>query len=162
MSQTIQTERVGRRTYLTGNTFAAKEDIKAAGGHWDPDRKAWWLGDDSKAQAIASAFNTAPAEAKATANYRKLDDGSWGVRGRGLKAGGKVTVFKKSGERQDEVVKAILSTDAEGWQTATIEQRPAQRSYGNFSHRGGYGRRKACITGGNCSSFGSGRSCGGY
>ena len=26
--------------------------------------------------------------------------------------------------------------------------------------RGGY--RKACITGGNCSSFGSGRSCGGH
>ena len=26
---------------LTGNTFAAKDEIKAIGGRWDADKKAW-------------------------------------------------------------------------------------------------------------------------
>jgi len=35
-----------------------------------------------------------------------------------------------------------------------------QKFNGYGASRGGY--RRACITGGNCSSFGSGRSCGGH
>ena len=26
---------------LTGNTFAAKDEIKAIGGRWNPDSKSW-------------------------------------------------------------------------------------------------------------------------
>lgn len=42
MSITLQTE--GRRVYAIGNTFALKDAIRAAGGHWDDGRKAWWVG----------------------------------------------------------------------------------------------------------------------
>jgi len=49
----ITVERVGRRSYLTGNTYPVKDAIRNAGGHWDAERKAWWLGDDVKARSIA-------------------------------------------------------------------------------------------------------------
>lgn len=118
----ITTNRIGRRTYLVGETFPHKAAIKAEGGHWDGDRKAWWLGDDAKAKALAETLNATKTAPKATAQYHKLPDGTWGVRGKNLAAGGKVTVFKRSGDRKEEVVKAVLSTDADGWQTASIER----------------------------------------
>ena len=34
----------GVRVYLTGDTFPVKDTIKNAGGHWDADRKQWWIG----------------------------------------------------------------------------------------------------------------------
>lgn len=49
MSVTI--ECVGQRVYLSGNTFAIKDKIKSIGGHWDGDRKQWWLGAAKKADA---------------------------------------------------------------------------------------------------------------
>jgi uncharacterized repeat protein (TIGR03803 family) len=42
MAIALQTE--ATRIYLVGDTFAAKDRIKAIGGHWDPDRRAWWIG----------------------------------------------------------------------------------------------------------------------
>jgi hypothetical protein len=48
----------GRRVYVLGNTFPIKEQIKTAGGHWDGERKAWWIGAGKKAdiqRAIAGA-----------------------------------------------------------------------------------------------------------
>lgn len=47
------TEKVGTRIYVTGNTFAIKSELKAAGCHWDADRKQWWIG-AAKADAIAA------------------------------------------------------------------------------------------------------------
>jgi hypothetical protein len=50
----------GRRIYLSGNTFPIKEKIKAAGGHWDGDRKMWWVGSQARAEfeAIAASAPT--------------------------------------------------------------------------------------------------------
>ena len=39
----IQIQKEGRRHYLIGNTFSIKDQIKSAGGHWDPDKRAWWV-----------------------------------------------------------------------------------------------------------------------
>jgi hypothetical protein len=36
------------RIYLTGNTYPVREEIKAAGGKWDPERKAWWVTPDKR------------------------------------------------------------------------------------------------------------------
>lgn len=102
--------------------------------------------------------------------YTKLKTGEWGVRGpvAEVKAGAVVTVTKKSGEAKQETVSRILWTDG----TVALAAIGAQQSSGK--RRGGtwdpdqfrgYGRArggwaKSCPTGGNCSSFGSGRSCG--
>lgn len=44
MTISIATEKVGARIYVTGNTFAVKDRLKAAGCHWDGERKQWWIG----------------------------------------------------------------------------------------------------------------------
>ena len=54
-------EKIGRRYYITGQTYAAKDALKAAGCKWDPDRRAWWTGK----KEVAERFDRqAPAEAK--------------------------------------------------------------------------------------------------
>ena len=58
----ITLERTGSRIYLVGNTFPIKDQIKSIGGHWDGDRKAWWVGtakasDAEKLAAGAAASN---------------------------------------------------------------------------------------------------------
>ncbi len=35
---------VGKRLYVTGNTYAIKDQLKSIGCHWDADRKQWWIG----------------------------------------------------------------------------------------------------------------------
>ena len=49
----ISIEKVGRRSYLVGNTFAIKDRIKNAGGHWDGDKRAWWVSSAEKALELA-------------------------------------------------------------------------------------------------------------
>lgn len=65
MSQ-ITLETAGRRVYFCGNTYAAKGRIKAIGGHWDDDRKQWWVGSGKLADAQAVAGGV-PAESVAAA-----------------------------------------------------------------------------------------------
>lgn len=40
----VSVERQGKRLYILGNTYAFKDRIKALGGHWDGERRAWWVG----------------------------------------------------------------------------------------------------------------------
>lgn len=58
----ITLEKAGARVYLNGNTFPVKAEIKAMGGHWDGDRKAWWVGaaKHGEAEALAARLNSAP------------------------------------------------------------------------------------------------------
>lgn len=54
----------GARLYLAGNTFPLKEVIKAAGGHWDGDRKMWWVGKVKRSlieQSIDKSASPQPA-----------------------------------------------------------------------------------------------------
>lgn len=58
----MQLEQIGSRLYVTGTPFALKDSLKAAGCHWDTDRRAWWIGATKRnkiehliAQPIASA-----------------------------------------------------------------------------------------------------------
>lgn len=57
----ISTKREGRRTYILGTPYSAREQLKAGGAHWDGDRKAWWLGSDEKARELAAQLEAAPA-----------------------------------------------------------------------------------------------------
>lgn len=78
----IETKREGRRTYILGTVYAQRPQCKAAGATWDPDRRAWWMGDDSKARALAEQLATAPE----TAEPEGLKD-SDELYGRGLHKG---------------------------------------------------------------------------
>lgn len=59
----ITVERVGRRSYLRGNTYPIKDRLRSAGAHWDADQRAWWIGSDEAARKLAeaSAPTTAPS-----------------------------------------------------------------------------------------------------
>lgn len=68
----------GRRIYITGNTFPVKDKIKAMGGHWDNDRKMWWIGVQARAQveqlvaaAGPSTYTPTPIDRNARV-YRKV------------------------------------------------------------------------------------------
>lgn len=69
----MQTE--GRRIYLAGNTFPIKSQIKSAGGHWDNDRKMWWIGTGKK-EEIEKAISTGNSSAAAsTVTVRQEETG---------------------------------------------------------------------------------------
>lgn len=59
----ITIERIGRRSYLRGDTLAVRGYIRSQGCHWDADQRAWWIGSDEDAQRIASSALSQPAEA---------------------------------------------------------------------------------------------------
>lgn len=59
MSITI--ESAGRRHYLLGNTFPLRDQLRAAGAKWDPERKAWWTGKRDVAEQLVAKLAAAPA-----------------------------------------------------------------------------------------------------
>lgn len=64
---TIEIQQDGRRLYLRGNTYPVKDQIRSAGGKWDHDQKAWYVGVQRReiAEQIVSrcaAVPTPPAE----------------------------------------------------------------------------------------------------
>jgi hypothetical protein len=66
MADVVTLERVGVRVYFVGNTFPVKDRIKGMGGHFDGDRKQWWVGAAKAADAeklvAALAGGPPPAE----------------------------------------------------------------------------------------------------
>ena len=55
----VTTEKVGRRTYITGNTFAHRDLMRSKGATWDPEKKAWWTGSPTKADEIVTEIGSA-------------------------------------------------------------------------------------------------------
>jgi len=63
MSITIEVK--GARVYFIGNTFSVKDAIKALGGHWDSEKKAWWVGKAKLEAAQKLAAGIASGDVKA-------------------------------------------------------------------------------------------------
>ncbi len=98
-----------------------------------------------------------------TNSWAKGKDGSWLVRGAAGQRGRAVAVTKRDGSVQTVVVAREVWTDGTVALYA-VESSAAQATTGrasNYDRRPSAGYRPACKTGGNCSSFGSGRDCGG-
>jgi hypothetical protein len=55
-------ERVAGRLYVTGDSFAVKDRLKAAGCHWDCDRRMWWIGAAKASVVEAIVAGGAPPE----------------------------------------------------------------------------------------------------
>lgn len=64
MQATIELKEEGRRVYVLGNTFPIKSAIKDCGGHWDADRKAWWIGVGKKEELEKTIGSAKPSEPK--------------------------------------------------------------------------------------------------
>lgn len=67
----VTLERAKARVYFLGDTYPIRGDIKALGGHWDGDRRAWWVGAAKLAQAealVASIGATPTRESAALAD----------------------------------------------------------------------------------------------
>lgn len=102
----------------------------------------------------------------------KLRSGAWGakVQSSSVRKGDEITITTKSGKSWTATVtKVIWSGDGVSIVATESNDRPSDRGSRNWDPDAfnGYGRkrgryRKACVTGGNCSSMGSGRSCGGF
>lgn len=72
---TIEVDRIGRRSYLRGNTYAIKDALRAAGAHWDAEQRAWWIGSDAKARELAGQASAAqPAEGQEREREQLSDD----------------------------------------------------------------------------------------
>lgn len=62
----ITLQSTGTRIYVVGNTYGIKDAIKAAGGHWDGERRAWWVG-QAKAAEIARVVREAATQTQTQA-----------------------------------------------------------------------------------------------
>ena len=100
----------------------------------------------------------------------KLKDGSWGARVQGtVNAGDNITVRTKAGKEWVATVGRIV-WKGDGVAIVTTQKQTSNSASGRNWNRdafNGYGKprggyRKACVSDGNCSSFGSGKSCGGF
>lgn len=61
--RSVTVERVGRRSYLRGDTVAVRGLLRAGGCHWDVESRAWWIGSHDEALALAERARTAAPEA---------------------------------------------------------------------------------------------------
>lgn len=52
---TISVEKIGRRHYLIGNTYAIKDQLRGAKCRWDRDRRAWWTGKADVAEQFSGS-----------------------------------------------------------------------------------------------------------
>lgn len=85
--------------------------------------------------------------------WTRRPDGSWAIRSPGpLVAGAEVEIAKRDGGTSRATVGALLATEEDGAHVYATAPRPRAASASRRSRR--------CPTGGNCSSFGSGASCG--
>ncbi len=77
MSNSITLQLAAKRIYFAGNTFPIKDKIKALGGHWDGDRKMWWVGSAKAAEANALIAELAGSAASpASTDKPKVSDDS--------------------------------------------------------------------------------------
>lgn len=160
----IQISSEGRRHYLTGNTYPIKDQLRSAGAHWDRDRGAWWTSKRDVAESFLAAASAAPKayEPAAGEELVAVDGNTYPVRDRLRELGGRWNAASK--------VWMVPASQTEAARAAVAAAPPKRaRSGGIYAADkfNGYGRKrggyvKRCVTGGNCSSFGSGRSCGGH
>ena len=109
-------------------------------------------------------MSTAAATSSRVATYRKTKNGEWVVYGRAAdlttacRNGGQVPVLRRSGDTKHETIARVgRAFTVDGVEMAYGYTGQAARS----SSRPRYERHeRRCPTDGNCSSFGSGRSCG--
>lgn len=133
----ITLEKVGQRVYLVGDTFAVKAQIKSMGGHWDGERRAWWVGAKKATEAEALVAALTPAAGSPPAPRVKQDPNDIRLTGKGRYKGREY--FAGSITRDGLKVRLLTLPDAKGdyldfWAPCseveqTKEYRPRERTF---------------------------------
>lgn len=145
MAQTssITLEPAGTRIYIAGNTYPVKDRLRAAGAHWDGERKQWWIGVAKRAE-IESLVSSVPVQQPATAaSATDAYDGE--VRGKvsyTSKAGKTGTYYVRWAGTTSRGTDAVRLTNLAGtvdfWADASSVQ--WTKRYEQREQRGAYGR----------------------
>jgi hypothetical protein len=67
-TQSITLEKIKTRLYFAGDSYSVKDQIKALGGHWDGDRRQWWVGSAKASEAEALVAKLSGAASGSTAD----------------------------------------------------------------------------------------------
>jgi hypothetical protein len=103
----VTVEKIGRRHYLTGDTYAHKDAIRDAGCKWDPDQRSWWTGKAAVAAELVEAIASAPV-GPLEGYPTKLPSGDWGARIMGSpEVGATVRIRTRAGKTWDALVEAV-------------------------------------------------------
>ena len=68
------------RFWVSGNTFALRDRIRAAGGSWHPERQAWALPDLAAAGRLAASLDPAEARGPGLAEAKSAAFQGWGTK----------------------------------------------------------------------------------
>jgi len=102
-------EKIGRRHYLRGTPFAAKDQIRSAGCKWDPAEKSWWTAKaDVAAELVASLSSSSSSSSESAPDAPGLDAT---VAGRAEYKGRTYYVAARSGRYDDERPEPVTSRD---------------------------------------------------
>lgn len=128
-TMSIGTEKIGTRVYVTGNTYAVKDRLKAAGCHWDGERRQWWIGAAKQAAiaAIVGGLDGQPAPKEDLSTRRVY---------------GKVRYKERSyyviGHGNSRVRLTVLDASIDFWADESACQ--WEKQYAPRQERGAYGR----------------------
>lgn len=78
----VSLEKRGRRYYLRGTPFSAKDTLKEAGCRWDPAERAWWTGKRDTADDLLARLATDDQIATSSPPAETLDPNAQIIRGR--------------------------------------------------------------------------------
>lgn len=107
---TIEIEKVGRRFYLCGNTYAIKNELRDAGCTWDPARKQWWTGKKD----VAARFSGEIKPVEKSAEEKKADLSDKNCHGQVEYKGRKYYVVGRS-DRTGKLHLTVLDCSIEFW-----------------------------------------------
>jgi hypothetical protein len=103
---TISVQVEGRRAYIVGNTYPVRDAIRAAGAHWDGERKAWWTGKKEEAEQLIARLNQSAA-----AQSKTPRDGLNSVVAGRAEYKGKTYYIAGRVNRGDDSVSAVTTQD---------------------------------------------------
>ena len=125
-------------TAIGGNTFPVRGALKALGGVWNKERKAWMVPDDKaeEAKRLVATPASAMAREAGKASYCRLGDG-WGIccpetmPTEARMPGAHVMVLTKSGREREETLGAFIRKAPQGFIFAKAEGvgRPAKNGF---------------------------------
>lgn len=107
----ITFERQGQRVYLVGDTYTIRDRIKAIGGHWDGDRRAWWVV-AAKETAARQLVESLSGASSADAPKAKQDPSDIRLTGKGEYKGR--TYYMGAQTRDGQRVRLLTLPDAQG------------------------------------------------
>lgn len=127
----------GARVYVLGQTYALRDALRAAGGHWDSARRAWWVGRAKRAEIEAVIAREATA-ATETERAPAADDRKPREDARVLaRAAYKGKDYYVIAETRDGARRLLAARDGAFQFWAAADLAPITKHYGREDYRSG-------------------------